>query len=91
MKWLSAALAVFALFFLFLALPVHAAAEEELISIEDELVIEDEDVPLAALPGVSKSDVAHTMIGVGVCMVVAAGVILTVDARRERARADTAA
>ena len=91
MKWLSAAFAILALFFLFLALPVHAAAAEELIRIEDELVIEDEDVPLAALPGVSRSDAAHAMIGTGVCLVVAAGVLLTVDARRERARADTAA
>ena len=90
MKWLSAAFAILAMFFLFLALPVHAAAEE-IISIEEELIIEDEDVPLAALPGVSRADAAHTMIGAGVCLVVAAGVLLTVDARRERARADSAA
>ena len=90
MKRLSAILAILALLSLLLALPAYAAAEE-IVSIEDELIIEDEDIPLAALPGVSKSDVAHTMIGVGVCLVVAAGVLLTVDARRERARADTAA
>ena len=87
MKRLSAIFAILALLSLLLALPAYAAAEE-IVSIEDELIIEDEDIPLAALPGVSKSDVAHTMIGVGVCMVVAAGVLLTVDARRERARAD---
>ena len=90
MKRLSAIFAILALLSLLLALPAYAAAEE-IINIEDELIIEDEDIPLAALPGVSKSDVAHTMIGVGVCMVLAAGVLLTVDARRERARADTAA
>ena len=90
MKRLSAIFAILALLSLLLALPAYAAAEE-IVSIEDELIIEDEDIPLAALPGVSKSDVAHTMIGVGVCMVLAAGVLLTVDARRERARADTAA
>ena len=87
MKRLSAVLAILALLSLLLALPAYAAAEE-IINIEDELIIEDEDIPLAALPGVSKSDVAHTMIGVGVCLVVAAGVLLTVDARRERARAN---
>jgi hypothetical protein len=87
MKRLSAIFAILALLSLLLALPAYAAAEE-IVSIEDELIIEDEDIPLAALPGVSKSDVAHTMIGVGVCMVLAAGVLLTVDARRERARAD---
>lgn len=87
MKRLSAILAILALLSLLLALPAYAAAEE-IINIEDELIIEDEDIPLAALPGVSKSDVAHTMIGVGVCLVVAAGVLLTVDARRERARAN---
>ena len=87
MKRLSAVLAILALLSLLLALPAYAAAEE-IINIEDELIIEDEDIPLAALPGVSKSDVAHTMIGVGVCMVLAAGVLLTVDARRERARAN---
>ena len=87
MKRLSAIFAILALLSLLLALPAYAAAEE-IVSIEDELIIEDEDIPLAALPGVSKSDMAHTMIGVGVCMVVAAGVLLTVDARRERARAD---
>ena len=87
MKRLSAILAILALLSLLLALPAYAAAEE-IINIEDELIIEDEDIPLAALPGVSKSDVAHTMIGVGVCMVLAAGVLLTVDARRERARAN---
>ena len=90
MKRLSAIFAILALLSLLLALPAYAAAEE-IVSIEDELIIEDEDIPLAALPGVSKSDVAHTMIGVGVCMVLAAGVLLTVDARRERARADSAA
>ncbi|MBR3560855.1 MAG: hypothetical protein IKN81_04910 [Oscillospiraceae bacterium] len=84
MKRLSALLAILAL--LSLTLPAYAAAEE-IVSIEEELVIEDEDVPLAALPGVSRSDVAHVMIGVGVCMIAAAGVILTVDARQERARA----
>ena len=87
MKRLSAIFAILALLSLLLALPAYAAAEE-IVSIEDELIIEDEDIPLAALPGVSKSDVAHTMIGVGVCLVVAAGVLLTVDARRERARAN---
>ena len=86
MKRLSAIFAILALLSLLLALPAYAAAEE-IVSIEDELIIEDEDIPLAALPGVSKSDMAHTMIGVGVCMVLAAGVLLTVDARRERARA----
>lgn len=87
MKRLSAIFAILALLSLLLVLPAYAAAEE-IINIEDELIIEDEDIPLAALPGVSKSDVAHTMIGVGVCMVLAAGVLLTVDARRERARAN---
>ena len=87
MKRLSAIFAILALLSLLLALPAYAATEE-IINIEDELIIEDEDIPLAALPGVSKSDVAHTMIGVGVCLVVAAGVLLTVDARRERARAN---
>ena len=87
MKRLSAILTILALLSLLLALPAYAAAEE-IINIEDELIIEDEDIPLAALPGVSKSDVAHTMIGAGVCLIVAAGVLLTVDARRERARAN---
>ncbi len=87
MKRLSAFLAVLALLSLILALPAYAAAEES-IRIDDEMIIEDEDVPLAALPGVSKTDAAHTMIGAGVCMVAVAGVLLTVDARRERARAN---
>ena len=98
MKKTALFLAVVGLLTLTLALPVSAAIEktapepavevEETVEPEEmeELVIEEEDVPLAGLPGVSRLDVGHAMIGAGVVMIVVATAILTHGARREHAR-----
>lgn len=81
-----------------LALPVSAAiektapepaaeAEETVDMMEmEEMVIEEEDVPLAGLPGVSRLDVGRAMIGAGVVMIVVATVILAHGTRVKHTR-----
>lgn len=96
MKKTALFLAVVGLLTLTLALPVSAAiektaptaeAEETVDMMEmEELVIEEEDVPLAGLPGVSRMDVGRTMIGAGVVMIVVAFAILAHGARTKHAR-----
>ncbi len=77
------------------ALPVAAAAEaqssdaaveETTAESFEEIEIEDEDTPLAGLPGVGRSDVARMIVGAGCCMMAAAGVILIIGLRRGHVR-----
>ena len=98
MKKTALFLVVVGLLTIVLALPVSAAieksapeptaeAEETVDMMEmEELVIEEEDVPLAGLPGVSRMDVGRTMIGAGVVMIVVAVAILAHGARTKHAR-----
>ena len=96
MKKTALFLVVVGLLTIVLALPVSAAiektapaaeAEETADALEmEELVIEEEDVPLAGLPGVSRMDVGRTMIGAGVVMIVVAVAILAHGARTKHAR-----
>ena len=94
MKKTAMFLALVGLLTLVLALPVSAAIEKTAAEAEEtadvtemeELVIEEEDCPLAGLPGVSRVDVGRTMIGAGVVMIVVAVAILAHGARAEHAR-----
>lgn len=96
MKKTAMFLALVGLLTIVLALPVSAAIKKTAPAAEaeetadvtetEELVIEEEDVPLAGLPGVSRVDVGRTMIGAGVVMIVVAVAILAHGARAEHAR-----
>ena len=59
---------------------------DALVTVTAEIEIEDEETPLAGLPGVYRDDVARIIIGAGGCMIVAAGAILVTGLRREHAR-----
>ena len=95
MKKLCAIFLAIGLMMVTLASPLAAAAEElapdaaaEEAVLEDlgEIEIEDEETPLAGLPGVGRDDVARVIIVAGCCMLAVAGAILTVGMRREHAR-----
>ncbi|MBR3561751.1 MAG: hypothetical protein IKN81_09565 [Oscillospiraceae bacterium] len=77
------------------ALPVAASVEtaeaEQIEALEEsdtleEIEIEDEETPLAGLPGVGRADVARIIVAAGCCMIVAAGAILITGLRREHVR-----
>ena len=91
-KW-SCLFVIVGLLMVALALPTVAAdtssaqpAEETDIEAAEEIEIEDEETPLAGLPGVGRTDVARVIAGAGGCMIVAAGAILITGLRREHAR-----
>ena len=68
------------------AQPVGEETAAETTEELEEIEIEDEETPLAGLPGVYRDDVARIIIGAGGCMIVAAGAILVTGLRREHAR-----
>ena len=63
-----------------------AAEETQTESLEEEIEIQEEDVPLAGLPGVGRADVARIIVGAGCCMMIVAGAILITGIRRGHVR-----
>ena len=93
MKRIAAVLVVAGFMMITLALPVWAVNHEEtaeetgeILLTEDASVIEieEEDVPLAGLPGLYRSDVSKVLMIAGTGMIVIAGVILISGIHRER-------
>ena len=63
-----------------------AAVEETTSETMEEIEIEDEETPLAGLPGVDRADVARIIVGAGCCMMIVAGAILITGIRRGHVR-----
>ena len=97
MKRIAGILLIVGLLTVAFALPVAAssadmaqaeadATEEALLPAEDgSIEIEDEETPLAGLPGMTSSDVSWMVTVAGIVMVAVAGVILVIGGRREHA------
>lgn len=63
-----------------------AAVEETTSETMEEIEIEDEETPLAGLPGMDRADIARIIIGAGCFMMIVAGTILITGYRRAHAR-----
>lgn len=94
MKKLSCLFIVIGLLMVTMALPAlaaeeqtsDAAVEETTSETMEEIEIEDEETPLAGLPGMGRADVARIIVGAGCCMMIVAGAILIIGYRREHMR-----
>ena len=95
MKKLCCLFIVIGLLMVTMALPVlgvaeaqtsDAAVEETTSETMEEIEIEDEETPLAGLPGVGRGDVARIIVGAGCCMMIVAGAILITGIRRGHVR-----